>query len=1288
MINSSDLSTLFDGHRRDAHGKLPHLVRRLILASCSDVQLLQFEMPAGDDVRLPGWDGRVTFTGTHPYVPTGASVWEMGASAPPRTKAEEDFEKRTTDPRGVRPTETTFVFVSPHVWQGRETWAADKKAAGAWKDVRVIDGSILAVWLERVPGVAVWIADELGRTVSGISSLERYWSNMVALRYSRTITPDLIVGGRTDAAESLVRFLQSPAEGIAVVAETAEEAALFAAAVCKQAYTAEQRPRLFMLSDGASTEHLATLSEDHVAILTDPSLYPIVGSAALSHLRFVIPEKRHARTSKTMTSIDIGTIRRSVVASSLEGMGWTSEQADRTARESKGSLHAVLWMLAQPDRGALDWASGRAAAELAPLVLAGQWVVDDHPDHDVLGELAQRDYQELKQTIAEWSGPGRPLDRRGALWDWKAWSFAWTRLAPSLQRGDVERFFKIAEQVLGAADPALELPPDERWLAGIRGKVHRHSAALREGLAQSLVLLAVNGELLPGIDGQGAVNRFVESLLQVTEPARRWISIARWLPDLAEAAPDAFLDSLDRLTGDVAAAKALFTEGGMFSSSPHVRLLWALERLAWSPDHVGRVVLALGRLAEADPGGTLRNRPSHTLRMLLLPWHRTTGASGADRMAALRLLLDNTEMVGWRCAVSLLPQSSDIGDSFARPRWRDWAQGADAPVTLYEYWCFQEELVGLLLMRAGRDGERWAALLKAAPLICKQHEELGNRILQAIRDLEIADLGRTGALALSEAARSLVAHHENAADSDWAMKGELLDQFRALREQLQPRLTKDRNRWLFEQWPDVLRASGLAMQARHDRLAEMRASAVAAVFDEGGVDALLEWAADVGHPESLGCSITSLRLEGEQERRMVIDGLAEVGTVGSRPALARFAFGYVACRTRNDADVWCQHLVAQSRGQLSEAALALLFQALPCRPDTWARVEAEGDVVRGRYWNEVSMPLLSLEDCELATPNLLAAKRPFKVIDLVAMLVHGIEAQDRSAEYHRRLAALARTMLDVEIDYLSKDELAVATTTSYELDQLLNYLEAHGASRTELAGWEWRWLMFIGDGERQLKALQAELSDDAGLFVDLLKKAYRKSTQNEADDESSEAEIGLAHRAHQLLEAWKRPPCLSTAAQPLSYQQKDEGLGPISPAWAGQIEELALTGWMDRAVDLATEADRLDICWYRIGYQLAYAPARHDGVWPCAEVCRAVERAHNDDLERGLMIGVSNRRGAHLVERDGKQESAMASRFRKWCEGVRAEYPRTGAVLRRLAEQYERQACREVERGHLEEFDH
>jgi len=99
---------------------------------------------------------------------------------------------------------------------------------------------------------------------------------------------------------------------------------------------------------------------------------------------------------------------------------------------------------------------------------------------------------------------------------------------------DLADFFLLAEYVLSESDPALELPEDQRWAAGLYGKVRDHSTALREGICETLVILAVHGNNLfrerLGIDVESRVSLLIRRLLTpLTEPYRT----DSWQPDRA-----------------------------------------------------------------------------------------------------------------------------------------------------------------------------------------------------------------------------------------------------------------------------------------------------------------------------------------------------------------------------------------------------------------------------------------------------------------------------------------------------------------------------------------------------------------------------------------------------------------------------------------------------------------------------------------------------------------------------------------------------------------------------------
>jgi hypothetical protein len=165
-----------------------------------------------------------------------------------------------------------------------------------------------------------------------------------------------------------------------------------------------------------------------------------------------------------------------------------------------------------------------------------------------------------------------------------------------------------------------------------------------------------------------------------------WASLPLGL--LAEAAPDEFLDAVDRgVSGDRPFLLALFRdkEADMFSSAPHTGLLLALEALAWSEGLLVRVATALAKLARIDPGGRWANRPLASLRSIFLLWLPQTTASLERRFGAINAIRQREPNIAWQVMKSLLPQFHDHSMPTPRPKWREWAPPEDVRVTMIEH---------------------------------------------------------------------------------------------------------------------------------------------------------------------------------------------------------------------------------------------------------------------------------------------------------------------------------------------------------------------------------------------------------------------------------------------------------------------------------------------------------------------------------------------------------------------------------------------------------------------------
>lgn len=186
--------------------------------------------------------------------------------------------------------------------------------------------------------------------------------------------------------------------------------------------------------------------------------------------------------------------------------------------------------------------------------------------------------------------------------------------------------------------------------------VSPYSGLLRAGVAKTLAIMGARSGEVPTATSlaRHASERVVRNLLleKANEDWRLWASLSGVLRLLAEAAPDCFVDAVEvGLKQPEPVLAGLFAKTGdsIFGSAYHTGLVRALEVLAWSPDHLGRVVPVLARIDAIDPESELRSehhtpggtrpRPLCVLREVFRSWQPQTSATLDDRLAILDRLL-------------------------------------------------------------------------------------------------------------------------------------------------------------------------------------------------------------------------------------------------------------------------------------------------------------------------------------------------------------------------------------------------------------------------------------------------------------------------------------------------------------------------------------------------------------------------------------------------------------------------------------------------------------------------
>ena len=623
LIDASDINQW--ANRNTAAFALPQLLRRLVVTTIEKVNFISFA--AGDGALLGGWDGRLDVDEGNAFVPDGKSVWELGRNKDVKGKADDDYDKRKANSLGYVPAETTFIFVTPRRWGGKDSWVTDRNAEGFWKEVRAYDADDLETWLESSPNTHIWLSILLGKHPESAVDITHYWEEWSGVTNPQ-LSPDLVISGRNEVTKQIYEWLQSPASTLTLKADSKDEAIAFLASTLN---LLPEDVRDHYIAKCVVVENLIawrrlTASETNLILIPNFEDRSSVTNATRQGHHVFVPLGK-ADTSASQTII-VPRLHREEAKKELLNLGVPKDKADYLATLARRSLLALRRKLAiAPEVQCPAWASPANARLILPFLLAGRWVDSSPSDQEIIAKLAGTTYEEVNEILARWSNePDSPVRKIGNTWFLISKEDAWALIAKFLTHEDLNNFENTFLQVFSVEDPSLELSTEERWRANLLGKVIPQSNYLREGLAETLAIMAARSEStswLEATTGQERANRILRNLFDnANKNWKLWSSIADQLRLFAEASPEIFLEAVNQgITADKPLLH-LFTEIDQESffggGSRHPSLLWALELIAWHPDYLSRAALLLAKLTRLDSGGRLANRPEASLRGIFL----------------------------------------------------------------------------------------------------------------------------------------------------------------------------------------------------------------------------------------------------------------------------------------------------------------------------------------------------------------------------------------------------------------------------------------------------------------------------------------------------------------------------------------------------------------------------------------------------------------------------------------------------------------------------------------------
>ena len=1212
-----------------------------------------------DSIGQHGPDGVLHVeSGFEPFVAEGCSLWEFGSGRDAKQKATEDYEKRTRNVPEYKRKQSTFVFVTPRsalrVW--RYTWKRDDQAAwieerkrkSEWKDVRIIDATLLVSWVSKFPAVGSWLASILlPDTKNNIQTLKQRWDDISTLTPSPSLKPDIFLVNQEEACQELGQIFNDITTHLKLISRFPDQVIN---TVCAYAASLELNHRIRVYGRSlivSDPDAWNTICEQFpgggFVLIADPVLDMSghLGSEAIQKARnsgHAVIFNAPPGGQNDPNSIVLRSPQGHQIEEALLNSGYPGQQARNLSHLCDRNLSFLLRLLrGHTANSALIDISSHTPLHLALLV--GSWKHDSESDQEAIHEMTGIKYPEWIESMREISTVPNPpiIDQSG---DWKliARYEGWFAIGNKLYDEHLDKFHLTAVSILREQDPQYELPRSERIMAGIRGMVLSHSLRLRNGIAETLALLGSQPDALTSCSiGQATsiANRTIHDIL-FNANWKLWASLDQLLPLLAEAAPSEFMGAVeDALNQDPCPFDQLFAQEGEFPHGSHHMsgLLWALETLAWEEQFLFRSCDILGRLTARDPGGPWANRPSSSLARILLPQLPSTTASVEKRIAAVRLLTQNIPHVGWNLLLSLTKTGKTFVIPSRRPAWRNvipdtWNENISNPQYLpkcqEQIDAYNQMLVDMACNDLSKlEEQEFVFHLPSMPL------ELFQRTIDHISSNEIRNIHETERVRIWAELSRLVRRLKPRNGQSRSMGPEKIESLEAAKERIAPTDRSTINSILFSRDAQLLFdevENRSESERTHESLCQ---AAVAELLVSGGIGEVLQLAENVDNPNQVAWVLAVLA-DKDIDSKILPSLLNE-----EDDTWIRFTRGYLSRRLEARGWEWVDDLIDES---WTDDEKSLLLSRLPFREEAWSRSETLLGSQEGLYWRKASA--------------LLHVDSTGRVGNAIEKLIVYGRARDA--------VRCIRTVLSRDVFYREHAILALMSLSQSEepFDQDLRYdvIEIIKELQTELekngqALWyiEWAYLGLL-DGFLGASpvVLENRLASDPDFYCNFVKEILSPSETEAQSDQ------GIKRAAGRLLGKWETPPGL----------QMD---GTFSPD--------VFRRWLNRVKSVCSEPGLLEFALEQVGQVLVHCPADPDGLWIRREVAEELNKEDMEAMRFGFYLGMRNGRDMHWVDPTGRPERELADRYRKKADEVEREgLWRLAETIRDIADKYDLEA--------------
>ena len=1227
LANALDLDRWAD--TLESRGAFPELMRRLLAQTPG---VTNIDIRAREGTAAPGWDGTATSDGSS-FLPKGELRFEFGTNQQPKSKANEDYNKRA-DPI-VGKSDEIFVFATPRNWAGAAEWAKQRSSENKFASVEAFDAHRIEGWLQSLPAVHYWISEQLGKPVSGAQTLTS-WCERLHRNCIIDVPPAFHAAGRSKEAEKLMQRLHDNKIAPVIQAAWRDDALAFCYAVLREKDPTALERTLVVFTPEV-WHYLAIQSSSFILIpmFDDPD----IGLAQTRGHNLIQIADNSSYVLDNNVSIRLPKISREVAERILHRVALSSFDVAKMATLARRSMSAFYRTISlDQTMKKPDWSTNAETVKvLAPLMLVGAWEYN-HPEdcraiENLIG-VSNEKINALLDKLYEKHQSNAPFVRSGDRWS----------IVDPLGAADL-MFHKISEQHVNCWENLVNsvVLSEMRKVAMRRGcasaeqfvqNIGALSATLQRNVMRGLPLVSAWAERNAGpahpllLAMKRMINRFFDAGFE-SEDSIGLIDLSWAFVYFAEALPDLFLDRIDGLVRTVDSQNSLSRavlcngENGTFVTDAAD----ALERLTWSRQYCARAIFLIAAIADKTCDEGLCAALSLDLCKTLGVRSKFGNASVDDKGAIVQTLLSKYPKVGWYALTGIMHPKMFNNIMPRRPIYRDWSVEncvSNECVAIY-----LEKIIDVAVLTAESDVSRWEILLDA---VGKYGCDKLQRVVKELRQrVQPSALSKSEAVKLS----NILHRYIGICDSRTCVEDSARQLLDVELETLIASLESDHDLVKFSRLfvLDRTLLSKFSQPTFEDRSIS-RESKRLEVLQSVCQRNLSDLRVLAEHVEDLNCIGRTMAHLHRDLDSLVLRWFDE-GTV----RLSEVAKAYVLEKASNSNVSWVRSVL--NSDMLQQVGREHFVAGLPLGIE-WAAVLGEIDPLLVRlYWESFDafeIMDISSDDASESVRQLIALGYADKAIVLL------------SCEINRGGVPALSDVIDALLLFAEFGVLQRGDPIFASANHLLEWIDCLDVDHPDIYVVEFLYFASL-HSEVPFGKLYRYFSSDSQRFVSLVCGSYVPSG---CPKWCSEEEIREAQCA--ILSRWNYLPGLSV----------DDGLNGSD-----------LKQWFQDCLLLFEQANCLDVGNEGLGRVLASSPEGSDGMWPVEDVRYLIEKFGTAALKNGLIVGHISLYGPTVkgTYEGGNSERELMNRYREYSWKMNARWPKTASILKLLADYYQMQAA-------------